>query len=244
VRLDSFQYFTSDHPPDHLAPILKRNRFDGSIAVNLDPAGAREFLELVGRHEFVKGALARIDLDDARLETLLDECAASPKFRGVIWQVAASIPPGFAALQRRGLTVDAQMTPSQIPMAVEAARRYPDLRMAILHLASPQVDGAPSAEWTNGMAVLARYPNVVCKASDLIRLSTGAWSGADLRPYVQHALAMFSPARVMFGSGWPSGLPEHIWKETLAAFTQAIGAQSMDVREELLGGAAARFYGI
>ena len=136
------------------------------------------------------------------------------------------------------------MTPSQIPMAVEAARRYPDLRMAILHLASPQVDGAPSAEWTNGMAVLARYPNVVCKASDLIRLSIGAWSGADLRPYVQHALAVFSPERVMFGSGWPSGLPEHIWKETLAAFTQAIGAQSMEVREELLGGAAARFYGI
>lgn len=244
MRLDSFQYFTSDHPPDHLAPILKRNRFDGSIAVNLDPAGAREFLELVGRHEFVRGALVRVDLDDTRLDIFLDECARWPKLRGVVWQAAGAIPWGLDVLQRRQLTVDVQMTPAQIPLAIEAARRYPELRMAILHLASPEVDGAPSEEWSNGMAVLARYPNVVCKASDLIHLSSGAWNGADLRPYVQHALAAFSPERVMFGSGWPSGLPDHIWKETLAAFTQAIGAQSMEVREELLGGAAARFYGI
>ena len=48
----------------------------------------------------------------------------------------------------------------------------------------------------------------------------------------------------MFGSDWPNSLPEHAWKANLAAFTQAIGAQSIEVREELLGGTAARFYGI
>jgi predicted TIM-barrel fold metal-dependent hydrolase len=46
----------------------------------------------------------------------------------------------------------------------------------------------------------------------------------------------------MFGSDWPSSLPECSWKENLAAFTQAIGAQAIEVREELLGGTAARFY--
>jgi len=32
------------------------------------------------------------------------------------------------------------------------------------------------------------------------------------------------------------------WKATLAAFTQSIGAQPIEVREELLGGTAERFY--
>lgn len=48
----------------------------------------------------------------------------------------------------------------------------------------------------------------------------------------------------MFGSDWPSCLPDAIWKETLAIFTQAIGAQSLETREDLLGGTAQRFYGI
>jgi len=39
-------------------------------------------------------------------------------------------------------------------------------------------------------------------------------------------------------------LPDHIWKESLARFTQAIGAQPIEVREELLGGAAQHFYRI
>ena len=57
-------------------------------------------------------------------------------------------------------------------------------------------------------------------------------------------LRVFGPRRVMFGSEWPTCLPDAIWKEALAIFTQALGSQSMETREELLGGAAQRFYGI
>ena len=66
----------------------------------------------------------------------------------------------------------------------------------------------------------------------------------DPRPYVQHALRFFGPGRLMFGSDWPNGLPTCTWKASLALFTQAIGAQSIETREQLLGGTAARFYGI
>jgi predicted TIM-barrel fold metal-dependent hydrolase len=48
----------------------------------------------------------------------------------------------------------------------------------------------------------------------------------------------------MFGSDWPNTLPEYTWKAALALFTQSIGAQTIETREQLLGGTAARFYGI
>jgi predicted TIM-barrel fold metal-dependent hydrolase len=32
------------------------------------------------------------------------------------------------------------------------------------------------------------------------------------------------------------------WKESMAAFTQALGAQPQDVRDRILGGNATRFY--
>jgi len=55
-----------------------------------------------------------------------------------------------------------------------------------------------------------------------------------MRPFVQHALAVFGPERLMFGSEWPLRLPDVTWKESLAAFTQSIGARSLEVREQLL----------
>ena len=71
-----------------------------------------------------------------------------------------------------------------------------------------------------------------------------SWKPDDLRPYVSHVLRIFGPDRLMFGSDWPVCITAGTWKQVLAAFTQAIGAQSIDIREKLLGGTAARFYGL
>jgi len=68
------------------------------------------------------------------------------------------------------------------------------------------------------------------------------WSAEDLRPYVQHVLGLFGPDRLMFGSDWPVCLLAGSWKEVLAAFTQALGAQSIPSREKILGDTAQRFY--
>ena len=88
------------------------------------------------------------------------------------------------------------------------------------------------------MAQAAQFPQVFCKLTAVARLSPAP------RPSVQHALSVFGPRRLMFGSDWPEGLPDTTWKASLAAFTQAIGAQAIEVREELLGGTAERFYGL
>ena len=54
----------------------------------------------------------------------------------------------------------------------------------------------------------------------------------------------FGVERLMFASQWPRRLPDHTWKETLAEFTQSLGAQSLETRERILGGNAKRFYGL
>ena len=244
MRLDSLQYFTPEHPPEHLGPILKRNRFDGSITVWPDAGHPRESIAVVQNHDFVKAVIPSVDLDDPGVWSLLDKLSDNPKFCGIFYRLGKRLPDGLAELARRGLRLDLQVTASQLPLVSEIAAKFPKIPLAILHLGSPEIGTNSSDEWARDMASLAHYPQVFCKASDLIHLAAAPWKGADLRPYMQHVLARFTPARVMFGSGWPSGLPDHIWKETLAAFTQAIGAQSMEVREELLGGTAQRFYGL
>jgi L-fuconolactonase len=94
------------------------------------------------------------------------------------------------------------------------------------------------------MAAAARLPNVFCKISGLLTGLRRPWAAAPLRPFVQHVLSVFDPNRLMFGSEWPACLPAAAWKETLAAFTQSIGVQSIEVREQMLGATAASFYGL
>jgi predicted TIM-barrel fold metal-dependent hydrolase len=218
LRLDAHQHFTSRHPPEHLKTILERNRFEGSIVVAREPG--------IIAHEFVKGIVRQVDY--ARLNE-------AHNLFGVLHSLDDGIPHAFVELARRGIPVDLEMRPNQLPMLARIADAAPGLRVAIDDLANPRYGEPMTDEWARGLEEAAKFPQVFCKASSLPAAN-------HCRPYVQHALRVFGPSRLMFGSGWPSQLPERGWKETLAAFTQSIGAQPIEVREQLLGETAARFY--
>ena len=236
MRIDSHQYFTPQHPPEHLKPILERNRFDGSIVIqehDAEPA-----------HAFIKGVVRRVDRSAGELEARLDQFQRNPLFRGVLVRLGETTPASLGMIARRGIPVDLEVSPPQLGLLPRIVQVAPEIRLVIDDLASPSYGAPMTAEWRQGMEEAARLPQVFCKASNLVALAPQPWNVEHLRPFVQHALAVFGPERVMFGSGWPRCLPAAGWKETLAAFTQSIGAQTIEVREQLLGGTAARFYGL
>jgi L-fuconolactonase len=240
LRIDSHVHFTAQHPCEHLTPILRRNRFEGAVVVG-EPHAARE------EGDLPYWEAAAVDLGDPRLGDRLDEYQREPGFRGVWHRLGEGIPEGLGELARRGIPLDLSLTPRQLPRVARIAERLPTLRIAMDHLAheAGQV-GNPGIfeEWARAMEEAAGAAQVFCKISGLLSGSVAPWKADTFRPWVQHALAVFGPERLMFGSGWPGCLPAAGWKETLAAFTQSIGAQTMDVREQLLGGTACRFYGI
>jgi predicted TIM-barrel fold metal-dependent hydrolase len=230
LRLDSHVCFSPHHPPEHLQAILTRNRFDGAILV-VDALPLPE----TGPH--IAGIL--VPPGD------LDECQRDPRFRGVCASPDALAPAFAEELARRAIPLDLAMRPGEFPALLRLAEHLPDLRIAIDHLARPAFQLGPAEDWLRGMASAARLPNVYCKISGLLtEVERLPGRAAPIRPFVQHALAVFGPRRLMFGSEWPVRLPDITWKESLAAFTQSIGAQTIGVREQLLGGTAAEFYGI
>jgi predicted TIM-barrel fold metal-dependent hydrolase len=215
LRIDSHVLYCKRHPPEHLASILARNRFDGAILFGDEPVDLPHILGVVVPVE--------------RLETH----RMHPKLCGVSMQLSAAAD--FSTLG--GLPVDVAMSPDQFPLLDRLAAQHPARRFVIDHLARPAYTAGIDDAWRRGMESAAGHPNVYCKIS-------GVPIGAAARPFVQHALAVFGPSRLMFGSEWPAYLPDSTWKEALAAFTQAIGAQSMDVREQLLGLTVERFFNL
>ncbi len=226
MRIDSQQHFTSEFSPSLLAPILKRNRFEGTVVVAkvASVEETRRLLGLAAEFAFIRAVVGWADLESPDVGAVLDEYQRHAKFRGVVW--AGGAARGMLELERRDLTLE--LAAGECVSAIVA--RHPGLRVAVVCDGTARVPELPAGVWL--------------KLSGLITGRAMQWKAADFQGAVREALARLGPERVMYGSDWPSYLPEGTWKEALAAFTQAIGAQTLEAREHLLGGTARRFYRI
>jgi L-fuconolactonase len=243
-------------PPD-LAPILAGNRFDGSIAVQAttDPREAEWLFSLARLYPFIRGVVAWADLTAPNLPSILDAFQHDPAFKGVRhpvhdetdprWLLRPDVLDGLAELQRRGIPFDLLLRPQHFPLVEPLADQLPDLPLILDHLGKPRIAAREFDSWAAAMERFAAIPQLTIKVSGMITEADWKnWSADDLRPYVQHVWRTFSPFRLMFGSDWPVCLLAGTWKQVLAAFTQALGPQSMDDREQILGATAARVYNI
>ena len=240
--------------PDDLAPILTRNRFEGSVLVQANTVVAEThwLLDLADANEFVRAVIGWVDLTDPLLGSTLDELQRRPKFKGVrhlvhdepddSWLLRSDVLAGLSELERRALPYDLLLRPRHLPLVPRLAERLPRLQMVIDHIAKPLIGDQIMEPWARDIEEAAKLPQVYCKLSGMItEAGPKPWR---LAPHVAHVMRIFGPERLMFGSDWPVCLLAGTWKEVLAAFTQAIGPQPIDVRERLLGGTAREFYRI
>lgn len=243
--------------PEDLAPVLRQHHFDGCLVVQANVVMDETWwlLDLAAQHEFIRGVVAWVDLTDPRLGDALDQCGRHAKFKGVRhivhdepdprWLLRPGVLRGLRELAQRGLPYDLLLRPPHLPLIPELADKVPELRMVIDHLAKPLIAAGELEPWARDIEIVSRIPGMHCKVSGMITEANHAsWSADDLRPYVQHALHLFGPGRLMFGSDWPVCRLAGSWKQVLAAFTQACGPLPQAEREKILGETAVAFYSL
>ena len=241
--------------PQDLQPKLERNRFDGSVTVQATthPEEAEWLLHLAGQNAFIKGVVAWADLTSPGLGHVLDRLQVHPKFKGVRhpvhdepddrWLLRPAVLDGLRELERRRIPYDLLLRPQHLAIVPELAEKLPGLPLVIDHIAKPKIAQQLMDGWASDMERIAKIPHIHVKLSGMItEADPMKWTAGDLRPYVQLVLSLFGADRLMFGSDWPVCLLAGSWKEVLAAFTQALGAQPMELREKILGETAQRFY--
>ncbi len=241
--------------PSDLQPILEENRFDGSVLVQANSVIEETWwlLELAKAHPFILGVVGWVDLTDANLPRTLDDLQKHPKFKGVrhlvhdepdpMWLMRPEVLCGLRELARRNLPYDLLLRPIHLPLVPKLATEIPTLRMVIDHIAKPPIASQKMEGWAEDMAAAAKVPGLHCKLSGMITEAHPSHEFTrQIHPFVRYVMSIFEPERLMFGSDWPVCKLAGTWKEVLASFTQAIGPQSMEVREQLLGDTAQRFY--
>lgn len=222
------------------------------------PEETPELLALAHAHDLVAGVVGWVDLTDPGVADRLAALAALPGGGHLVgvrhqvqhepdprWLLRPDVQRGLAAAAAAGLAYDLVITPEQLPAAVTAATRRPELTFVLDHLGKPPVAAGELQPWAGDLARLAALPNTFGKLSGLVTEADWArWTVADLRPYAERALAAFGPERLMFGSDWPVCRLAASYGDVLAAAREVTGGLSPAERAALFAGSARRAYGL
>lgn len=159
------------------------------------------------------------------------------------WIVRPEVLSGLRVVAAHGLTFDyVGILPRHLEHVPVVARRIPDLRIVIDHLGKPPIAAGELEPWSSLLARAAGMPNVFAKVSGLDVGDAESWTAADIAPYLDRALELFGPERLMIGSDWPvanmRGGYARVWRET----NLALNRLSSRERARILGGTAIDFY--
>lgn len=241
--------------PDDLAPLLARAGVERTILVQAAPTEAEmEYLLGIARTcPFVAGVIGWTDLSGVDAAERVAALSRDPLLLGLRpmlqdlpdpdWILRPSLVPALDAMAEVGLVFDALVRPRQLRVVVTLAARHPRLAIVLDHAGKPSI-GSDLAGWRADVAALAARPNVSCKLSGLLTEAPPAADAAALAPVVEHLLDVFGPERLIWGSDWPV-LTLAADYGRWAAITGALLAALPDAsRDAVLGGNAARVYGL
>jgi L-fuconolactonase len=163
------------------------------------------------------------------------------------WLSRSDVRRGIAAVGSAGLVYDLLVRTRELPAAVDTVRALPDVRFVLDHLAKPPIrdGGAAMDAWREAIAPLGAMPNVWAKVSGLVtEANWSTWTVDDLVPPVRHALEVFGPRRLLFGSDWPVSLVAAPYERVLAAAREALDRSGLaaDDRGAVFGGTAVEVY--
>jgi L-fuconolactonase len=110
-------------------------------------------------------------------------------------------------------------------------------------MAKPPIAEGAISEWTRELKQLAALPNVYCKLSGLVtEANHTSWKTDDLRPFVECALELFGPHRMLFGSDYPVCLLAATYDQVLDSFQELLKELDDQQRAEVFCENARKVY--
>jgi L-fuconolactonase len=244
-----------DYLPDQLGPILKANGIAKTVLVQASNSveESRWLLQLADENPFIAGVVGWVDLKSADVDRQLEELTKHPKLKGVrhlvesepddAWLVQPQVLRGLNRLAAFDLSYDLLVHTRHLKHVSRLADSCPKLSLVLDHMAKPPLKTCEIAAWFNELKTVAAVPNVKCKLSGLVtEANWDTWTIDDLRPYVDRALELFGPERLMFGSDHPVCLLAASYERVLDSFQEILKGLSDDERSLIFGINATSFY--
>lgn len=224
-----------------------------------DTAGENERLfREAERSPRVVGVVGWLPLDDvARAAEALDVARRDDLLVGVRalvhtypdprWLLRDDVREGLELVAHAGLAFDVvTAAPAALELVPALGERHPELRIVIDHLAKPPIGGGADERrsWRRLLEEAAANPRVVAKLSGLYAAhgAPSAWTVDSLRPFLDDALEVFGPTRLMYGSDWPVAILGGGYRRCWEAISGFVDELEPHERAHILGRTAAETY--
>ena len=244
--------------PEDLAPELVAAGVAATVLVQTRSSleESREFLALATRSSFVRGVIGWVDLIDPNVADVIAALQAGPGGDRLIgirhqvhdeadaaWLSRPDVRRGIRAVGSAGLAFDLLVRARELPAAIELGRSLGNVRFVIDHMAKPPIAARTIDPWSTLIGEFGALENVACKLSGLVtEASWATWRVEDLRPYVERALEVFGPGRLIFGSDWPVCLLAAGYGQVLDAARELTAGLSPSERAAVFAGNAVATY--
>jgi predicted TIM-barrel fold metal-dependent hydrolase len=226
-----------------------------------DPVAAAEW---VGRQNDDRGLVTGIvSLGDPAADgfgELVERLRRNPLVRSVRVRLAAGLAQGaqhestlldqpavmehFMLMARHGLVATIEVTSDQLGLVTRLTRELPDLKVVLDHFGWPtDLGDAGRRIHLDRLAELAASPNVATRL-DAIGTVFGAWTAAQVRPWLLETVALFGPDRCMLGSDLPIERLRSGFEPLYRIYDEIFAQHAPRDRAMLLATTAQRWYGI
>ncbi len=253
---DDMAELRRDFLPEDLYPILQSSQIDGCIAVQaVEHLRETDFLlELSETYPWILGIVGWVELAQDNLDELLDTWSSNSKllgFREVLqskdpeYMLRKDFIRGIRKIGQRGYTYDLLTYPHQLPAALQLVDACPNQFFVIDHLSKPDIKAGDWKGWKKSLQPFSERELVCAKVSGLVtEADWKKWDSGDLFPYLEIALELFGPKRLLFGSDWPVCLVAGQYEEVLGVIESFADQLSGEEKDAVLGENAQEFYKI
>ncbi|MFL5771315.1 MAG: amidohydrolase family protein [Chloroflexota bacterium] len=244
--------------PDDLEPELRAAGVGATVLVQTRSSlqETAEFLAIAAATPFIRGVVGWVDLTDPGVGDRIAALRRAPGGGRLVgirhqahdepdpgWLARDDVTRGIAAVGRADLVYDLLVRPRELPAALTLARRLGEVRFVIDHVAKPPIATGELEPWSSLLEPFRELGHVACKVSGMVtEADWGAWTPADLQPYVDRVVDVFGPDRLIFGSDWPVCLLAASYGQVLDAARHALAGLTDEDRAKALGGNAERVY--
>ena len=249
-----------DRLASDLRPLMVDQGIDACVAIQ-----AREkeeetgfLLDLARKNPWIKAVVGWVDLTRDDISQRLDRWAGADQLRGFRYVLqnnpqtptlvsSAAFLSGVRLLQNRSLVYEILISADQLKVMHSFCRALDDHWLVLDHLGKPDIRGRLLENWRRDVEPLARMPHVVCKLSGLVNEATdtqGKFDGEHIHEYLDVALELFGPDRIMFGTDWPVCTLVSSYAETTRIIERWSSKLSPAEQASLWSETGARVYGL
>ena len=223
----------ADYLPPDAHPLMLASGIEVCVLVEggtHDPVELDWLLQLAHTHEHIIGVVGWLDLKSdvaARLARInLNHRAYLKGVRYSCFDPQddwAALDRGLAVLADNNLTCDLLVGRDMLPHVAQLVGRHSDMRFILDHFAGARLTPGKAAEWSGQIADCAAQPNTSLKVSGFLTAAEPQPLAVQtLKTYLDIALDLFGPARLMYGSDWPVCTLGGTYPDTVTLLRQCI----------------------